>query len=222
LICLVSFFVSANTVQTCLEKNPEDRFQTAHDVKLQLGWIAKSATQSDPPALSASRTRSKFGVTAIAVLALAVIALAVALLTSRPERRVLRTNILPPEGTIFETLYRNGAPALSPDGTHVAFIAQKDGKNVLWLRSLDHLESIPVEGTDDAYYPFWSADGTAVAFFRQGKLWRTDMNAGAPTPICDAPEARGGSWSRGDIIIFTPSYGGPIFQVPAAGGTPRP
>lgn len=210
------------TVQTCLEKNPEDRFQTAHDVKLQLGWIAKSGTQSDPPPLSASRTRSKFGVTVIAVLALAVITSAMALLTSRPQRRVLRTNLLPPEGTIFETLYRNGAPALSPDGTHVAFIAQKDGKNVLWLRSLDHLESTSVEGTDDAYYPFWSADGTAVAFFRQGKLWRTDLNAGAPTPICDAPEARGGSWSRGDIIIFTPSFGGPIFQVPAAGGTPRP
>ena len=210
------------TVQTCLEKNPEDRFQTAHDVKLQLAWVAKSATQSGPPALSASRTRSKFGVTAIAVLALAVIALAVALLTSGPQRRVLRTNLLPPEGTIFETLYRNGAPALSPDGTHVAFIAQKEGKNLLWLRSLDHLESTPVQGTDDAYYPFWSADGTAVAFFRQGKLWRTDLNAGAPTPICDAPEARGGSWGRGDIIIFAPSYGGPVFQVPAAGGTPRP
>jgi len=210
------------TVQTCLEKNPEDRFQTAHDVKLQLGWIAKSATQSGPPALSASRTRSKFGVTAIAVLALAVITLAVALLTSRPQRRVLRTNILPPEGTIFETLYRNSAPALSPDGTHIAFIAQKDGKNVLWLRSLDRVESTPVGGTDDAYYPFWSADGTAVAFFKQGKLWRTDLNAAAPTPICDAPEARGGSWSRDDIIIFTPSFGGPVFQVPATGGTPRP
>ncbi len=209
------------TVRTCLEKNPEDRFQTAHDVKLQLGWIAKSATQSGPPAL-ASKSHTKLGLTAIAVLALGVIALAAALVTARPQPRVLRTNLLPPEGTIFETLYRNGAPALSPDGTHVAFIAQKAGKNVLWLRSLDHLESTPVEGTDDAYYPFWSADGTAVAFFRQGKLWRTDLNAGAPTPICDAPEARGGSWSRGDIIIFAPSFGGPIFQVPAAGGTPQP
>ena len=128
------------TVRTCLEKNPEDRFQTAHDVKLQLGWIAKSATQSGQPALSASRTPGKFGVTAIAVLALAVIALAAALVTARPQRRVLRTNLLPPEGTIFETLYRNGAPSLSPDGTHVAFIAQKAGKNVLWLRSLDHLD----------------------------------------------------------------------------------
>jgi len=210
------------TVQTCLEKNPEDRFQTAHDVKLQLGCIAKSGTQSGSPALHVSSTKTKLVVTAIALLALVVIALTVALATSRPQRRVLRTNLLPPEGTIFETLYRNGAPALSPDGTHVAFIAQKDGKNLLWLRSLDRVESTPVGGTDDAYYPFWSADGAAVAFFKQGKLWRTDLNATAPTPICDAPEARGGSWSHGDVIIFTPSFGGPVFQVSAAGGTPRP
>jgi serine/threonine protein kinase/Tol biopolymer transport system component len=210
------------TVQTCLQKNPEDRFQTAHDVKLQLGWIAKSGTQIGSPALPVAKTKTRRGVTAIALLTLLVIALAVALASSRPQRRVLRTNLLPPDGTIFETLYRSGAPALSPDGTHVAFIAQKDGKNLLWLRSLDRLESTPVGGTDDAYYPFWSPDGTAVAFFKQGKLWRTDLNAGAPTPICDAPEARGGSWSRGDIIIFTPSFGGPVFQVPAAGGTPRP
>jgi len=210
------------TVQTCLEKNPEERFQTAHDVKLQLGWITKSASQSGPPALGASKSRIKLGVTAIAVLALAVIALALALVTSRTQRRVLRTNILPPEGTIFETLYRNGAPALSPDGTHVAFIAQKDGKNVLWLRSLDYLESTPVEGTDDAFFPFWSPDSTAIAFFMRGKLWRTDLNGASPTAICDAPEGRGGSWGRVDIIIFTPSFGGPVFQVPAAGGTPRP
>lgn len=210
------------TVQTCLKKNPEERFQSAHDVNLQLGWVANSESQNGPPALSASKLRTKLGVTVIAVLVLAAIVLTITLLSSAPPRRVLRTNILPPEGTIFETLYRNGAPALSPDGTHLAFIAKKDGKNVLWLRSLDRLESTPVGATDDAYYPFWSPDGTAVAFFRQGKLWRTDLNGASPTAICDAPEARGGSWGRGGIIIFTPSFGGPVFQVPAAGGTARP
>ncbi len=56
----------------------------------------------------------------------------------------------------------------------------------------------------------------------RGKLWRTDLNGASPTAICDAPEGRGGSWGRGDVIIFTPSFGGPVFQVPAGGGTPRP
>ena len=211
-----------DTVRTCLEKNPDDRFQTAHDVKLQLGWIARTPSQTGALALQPLKRRANLWLIASGLLALAVIALAAALLGSAPSRRVLRVNVLPPEGTRFETLYRNGAPALSPDGTHIAFIAQKNGKNSLWLRSLDRLEATPVQGTDDAYFPFWSPDGTALAFFMQGKLWRTNLNGDSPTPICDAAEARGGSWGRGDIIIFAPLFGGPIFQVPAGGGKPKP
>ncbi len=212
-------------IQTCLEKDPDSRFQTAHDVKLQLAWVAKSevAKSGAQPVTSAvAKKGSNVLLAATAVLGIAVIALAALLIVSRQPRRVLRTNILPPEGTIFETLYRNGAPSLSPDGTHLAFIAQKDGKNVLWLRALDQLEATRVDDTDDAYFPFWSPDATAIAFFKQGKLWRTDLSGASPTAICDAPEARGGSWGRGDVIVFAPSFGGPIFQVAAAGGAPRP
>ena len=209
------------TVRSCLEKNPDERIQTAHDVKLQLAWIGISSSQTGAPALPSSKPRPTLWLAAIAVLALAVIALTVALMWSAPARRVLRVNLLPPEGTRFETLYRNGAPALSPDGTHLAFIAQKDGRNSLWLRSFDRLDATPVRGTDDAYFPFWSPDGTAVAFFMQGKLWRTDLNGGSPAPICDAPEARGGSWGSGNVIVFAPSFGGPLVQVPAAGGKPK-
>ena len=209
------------TVRSCLEKNPDERIQTAHDVKLQLAWIRISSSQTGALALPSSKPRPTLWLAAIAVLALAVIALTVALMWSAPARRVLRVNLLPPEGTRFETLYRNGAPALSPDGTHLAFIAQKDGRNSLWLRSFDRLEATPVRGTDDAYFPFWSPDGTAVAFFMQGKLWRTDLNGGSPAPICDAPEARGGSWGSGNVIVFAPSFGGPLVQVPAAGGKPK-
>ena len=210
------------TVQTCLKKNPEERFQSAHDVKLQLGWIAKSESQTGAPALTAAQPGRKLWVAATAVLALALIGLTAALLSPSPARRVLRTNILPPEGTRFETLYRNGAPALSPDGTRIAFIAQKDGKNALWLRPLDGLDATLVRGTDDAFFPFWSPDGASVAFFMQGKMWRTDLNGGLPTAICDAPEGRGGSWGRGDVIVFAPMFGGPLFEVPATGGKSKP
>jgi Tol biopolymer transport system component len=210
------------TVRICLEKNPDDRLQTAHDVKLQLAWIANSGSQTSAPALPSSKPRPKLWLAALALLALAVIALTMAFVSPAPPRRVLRVNLLPPEGTRFETLYRNGAPAISPDGAHIAFIAQKDGKNSLWLRSLDRLDAAPVRGTDDAFYPFWAPDSAAVAFFMQGKLWRTDLNGDSPTPICDAPEARGGSWGSGNVIVFAPSFGGPLFQVPATGGKPKP
>jgi len=210
-------------VQTCLEKNPDNRFQTAHDVKLQLAWIAKTGSQTGPSAVVPGKSnKNTLWLAALAVLALVAIALAAAMFLAREPRRVLRSNILPPEGTLFETLYRNGAPALSPDGTHVAFVGRKDEKNSLWVRSLDKLEASPLRGTEEAFFPFWSPDGSALAFFMHGKLWRMDLNGGSPIAICDAAEGRGGSWGRGNVIVFSPSTVGPIMQVAAAGGTPQP
>jgi eukaryotic-like serine/threonine-protein kinase len=210
-------------VQTCLEKNPDNRFQTAHDTKLQLAWIAKSGSQTGAPAVAASKpTKNVLWLAALAVLGVAALALAAALWPAQPQRRVMRSNLLPPEGTLFETMYRNGPPALSPDGTRVAFVARQDGKSVLWVRSLDKLEASPLRGTEDAFFPFWSPDGTALAFFMRAKLWRVDLNGGSPVAICDAPEGRGGSWGSGGVIVFPPSSWGPIAQVPAEGGTPKP
>jgi TPR repeat protein len=37
-------------VRVCLAKDPDERWQTAHDVKLQLRWIAESGTQPNAPA----------------------------------------------------------------------------------------------------------------------------------------------------------------------------
>jgi len=215
------------TLQTCLEKNPDNRFQTAHDVKLQLAWIAKSGSQVGAPAIvPANRNRRVFGFAVgfavLAILLLAVIALAAAFWSSPRPQRVLRANILPPGGTQFETLYRNGPPALSPDGSRLAFVAQQDGKNFIWVRSLAKLEATPLRDTEEAFFPFWSPDGNSIAFFMHGKLWRLDLNGGSPTAICDAPEGRGGSWGRGDAIVFAPSVAGPASVVSASGGTPKP
>jgi serine/threonine protein kinase len=210
-------------IRTCLEKNPDDRFQTAHDVRLQLAWIGKAGSQTAIPAVEA-KPKPKFNVlwaAALGLLGLGTIALALALWSSKGEPRVLRTNILPPDGAIFETLYRNGPPALSPDGSRVAFIAKKDDKSSLWVRALDKLDSTPLPGTEEAYFPFWSPDGANVAFFMRGKLWREDLAGGSPIAICDAPEARGGTWGKSGVILFAPRIAGPLSQVPATGGTPK-
>ncbi len=209
-------------ITTCLAKNPTDRFQTAHDLKLQLAWIARSGSQSGAPAIRVHRTKAKFWLAGIAALCLAAIALAAVALIGRQPQRILRAAILPPDGTQFETLYRNGAPALSPDGTRVAFVAQQDGRNTIRVRPLDKLEATTLPGTEDAFFPFWSPDGNALAFFMHGKLWRMELNAGSPTAVCEAAEPRGGSWGRGDTIIFASFISGPIMQVPVSGGTPKP
>src|SRR5438132_14069552 len=60
-------------VKTCLAKDPEDRFQTAHDVKLQLQWIAEGGSQAGVPAPVAARRQSRqplaWAVAAVAVVA---------------------------------------------------------------------------------------------------------------------------------------------------------
>ncbi len=209
-------------VQTCLEKNPDSRYQTAHDLKLQLSWISKSGSQTGMSAVRASKGHRNFlWLSALAIVGLAILALAAAFWSARQPRRLLRSNLLPPAGMQFETMYRNGPPALSPDGTRLAFVARQDGKNSIWIRSLDRLEATPLRGTEDAFFPFWSPDGSAVAFFMHGKLWRMNLNGTALVALCDAPEARGGSWGRENTIVLAATTFGPITEVPAVGGTSK-
>src|SRR5262249_54212774 len=182
-------------VRTCLEKNPEERFQTAHDVKLQLVWVAKSGSQAGLPGVPATaRNKSrKFAVLlglAMGLLAIIGLAFATGVWRTQPVRRLTRATLLPPEGTHFAPLYRNGPPALSPDGTRLIFVASREGKTSLWLRSLDSFEATEMAGTEGAYYPFWSPDGHSIAFFARGRLWRVNPTAGAPVTICNAFDAR--------------------------------
>ena len=77
-----------------------------------------------------------------------------------------------------------------------------------------------MEGTEDAFQPFWSADSQSVAFVTRGKLRRVQASGGAPEEICNAPEFYGGAWNREGRIIFGSASG--LFIVPAEGGTPKP
>jgi Tol biopolymer transport system component/predicted Ser/Thr protein kinase len=207
-------------VKGCLAKSPEERFQTAHDVKLQLRWIGENANQPGPA--TAGRIRRDWVVwTAIGVVLLVVVASgARGWWQSRTPRQVIRATLLPPEGTQFALLNRNGPPAFSPDGKRIAFVASRAGKTSLWVRSLDKVDALELPGTTGAFFPFWSPDGNFIGFFGNGKLWRMEANGGPPVTICDAPNGRGATWGPGDVILFAPQIGSPILSVSASGGKP--
>ena len=195
-----------HVVQSCLEKNPEDRIQTAHDVRLQLAWIARSGSTLGAPALPAGGKPKNFlWPLLVAGLSLALLASGIIWWRVTPARLSIRSTLLPPEGTHFALLNRNGPPAISADGTRLAFIVSREGKNSLWLRSLDKLEARELPETEGAFYPFWSPDGRHIGFFANGKLWRMDANGGSRLPIADAPNGRGASWGSRNVIVFTPS-----------------
>jgi eukaryotic-like serine/threonine-protein kinase len=210
------------TVQTCLEKNPDDRFQSAHDVKLQLTWTTKSASQPRTAAVVESKRKASQSliVGIAAVLAIAALGLAARWWRTQPLPRVTRSTLLPPAGAHFAPFYRNGPAALSPDGTRIAFVASRDGKTSIWLRALDKMEASELPGTEGGYFPFWSPDGRSLGFFANGRLWRMDANGGSAVAICNVGESRGATWESGDVMLLAPHSTGPIMRVSAHGGTP--
>ncbi|HEY3191510.1 MAG TPA: protein kinase, partial [Solirubrobacterales bacterium] len=204
-------------VRRCLEKSPENRFQSARDLAFAL-----EATQGSPrPPVPNAKRRIAW---AVAVLAAVTAVITIVFLQRRDpeERRPLRTSILPPENTSFVT-GGQAHPALSPDGRRIAFLARnREGKIWLWVRALSDLAPHPVAETDIFGLPFWAPDGRQLGFSVGGRLKKADLATGAVQDLCDASRQRGATWNRDGIILFSPRTGDVIYRVPASGGSPAP
>ncbi len=206
-------------VKTCLAKDPEDRFQTAHDVGLQLRWIAEGGSQVGLPAPVAQRrkSRERLAWSLAAAAAVAAAALGAGFVRRAPARpRLARFEIATPaEITAID------APRISPDGRRLAFNAtDSSGKSRVWVRPLNALSAQPLAGTEGTTRPFWSPDSRYLGFFADGKLKKIEVSGGPPQKICDAPRGSDGSWSPGGVILYDGTGDDPIYRVPAAGGTP--
>jgi serine/threonine protein kinase len=216
-------------VRTCLAKDPDDRWQTAHDIAVQLRWIQEGGSAIGPtPAIVPGRGR------AIRVLPWIVAVLAAAgvtLLLVRDWRRssvrppITRFSVLAPENTMFTPPgeLSSSQVALSPDGRTLAFVAHAGGgRPLLWVRPLDSLTAVPLPGTEDALHPFWSPDGRSLGFFTPNSLKRVEASGGTPQKLCEAVAGRGGSWSSTGVIVFAHSSPTPLFRVPDTGGEQQP
>jgi len=207
-------------VRSCMAKEREDRIQSAHDVKLQLDWIAEAGSQAGVPAPVVARRRisQKLAWIVAAMAAAAAIAFAIGFVLRAPvPAKPLRVSILPPEQHAFDPM----SIALSPDGTKLAFVATLAGSAPqLWVRPLDSTAAQPLAGTDDAGLPFWSPDSRSLGFFAQGKLRIIDASGGAVQTLADAAQARGGAWGSSGNILYTPNPTLPMLRIAAAGGAP--
>jgi eukaryotic-like serine/threonine-protein kinase len=218
-------------VRTCLAKDPDDRFQSAHDLKLQLQWIAAGGSQVGAPAVVSSRRKKTATVLTAATIAgwliAAVLGVLLLIYAGRltSARQPVHTSIEPPAGFDFFPV-ADGAPAISPDGQQVAFLADKKGATVIagggtiFLLRLATGEAAPVPGAQGAMFPFWSPDGKYLGFFSEGKLKKVPVGGGTVQVLCDAPDGRGGSWNEQGTIIFAPGIAGPLQSVSDGGGTP--
>ena len=207
-------------VKSCLAKDPDERIQTAHDVKLQLKWASDTGSQSGVPAVAApvrSRRWWKFAWALLGALLLILLTVGFGAWWGYSHQAQ-------------PTMYFNAASplaandlALSPDGHRVALVAYSDQANkyMIWTYEVGGRASERVAGTEEASHPFWSPDSRSIAFFAQGKLKTVDAFANRSAQVlCDAVHGRGGAWSPQGVILFTPDIGTGLYRISASGGTP--
>ena len=206
-------------VRTCLAKDPEDRWQSAHDVGGELKWIAEGSQAGVPTRVATrrkSRERLAWALAGLTTILAALFATAYLRRAPRPLPAVRSTLALPEQLILGEL-------AVSPDGTRLAFTASPSGgQPSLFIRPLDGSSAQRLAGADNASFPFWSPDSRFVAFFSDGKLRRVDPSGGAVLAICDAPRGAGGTWNRDGTIVFAPEPTAGLSRVSAAGGAVVP
>ena len=206
-------------VKTCLAKDPEERFQAARDVSLELRWVGEA------PAAFAGKDKFRIPKALVAAIVLSVAALGVligyGLSTLKKDTSQVRAALLLPDDIKLESLGDNaGMPVISPDGRNIVFSAHSaKAARSLWVRPLDQTDTHHLDGTEGASHPFWSPDGKTIGFFRDGKLARIPADGGPVTVVTAAPNSRGGTWLNDDTILFTPDFQASIHKVTATGGT---
>jgi hypothetical protein len=216
-----------HAIHRCLAKDPEERWQAARDLLLELKWVAERGSQADVPPLTARRHRSRERLAWLLAAALMLLlgalgAWSLSRLHEKPDvGRTIHFQFNLPENVNFRVA---DSPILSPDGTAVAFSALAGDGAHIWLRHLDSLSTEMLPGTEGASSPFWSDDGNSIAFFADGKLKRIDLSGGAARILCDNPGApsAAGAWNRDGVILFRPTSFSSLYRISATGGEAEP
>jgi serine/threonine protein kinase len=206
-------------ILACLPKDPSERFQCVHDIKVQLKWAAR---QSSRPKVEEKIQSSRRAIAWIAAFTLAVIvvsALYNVLFRPQPWIRsaTLRALVPLPDNVAL------GGPtpffSISPDGTKLALQARDEsGKGHIYIRPMNSASWQLLVGTEGGFHPFWSPDSRAIAFFTQGKLQRINADGSSLQTLSQAAAGRGGAWNQSGDIIFAPDSSSAIYRVSSAGG----
>ena len=211
-------------VADCLAKEPDERWQSAHDLLRELKWIQEAGAGSAGASVAPRRLRREraaWGAVAIAAAGLGGLSVSLWRDANREPQPKLKSTLLSPAKESFDSL--SGIPALSPDGRLIALVAKGEyGKNRLWVQPLDGQAALALAGTEGATHPFWSADSRNLGFFAEGKLKKIGTAGGSSEILCNASAGRGGAWNHDDVLVFRGQPGEGLSRIAASGGLVTP
>jgi serine/threonine-protein kinase len=217
----------ARVLRRCLERDPRRRLHDIADARLEIEDALGAGTTSVEPH-RATVQRSRQWTISLALMFAVIGAVGGAnviwYLRSSPQsaaRPVARFVVAQPS-TERPGGLMHPVVALSPDGTHLAWVADNHrGSDQLFVRQIDRLGDAPIPKTEGGHTPFFSPDGKWLGFFAEGKLKKVSINGGAPIVLADAPNPHGGAWAADDTIVFAPTSTSVLWQISAAGGSPK-
>ena len=205
-----------HVIKKCLEKEPEARWHSAHDLHDELAWIAVDRSTAPVPASRLWRERAGW----IAAVAVALLGVGLWALGSNwrvaaaEDPREMRLQIVTPSSGSLTGF------AISPDGRALVYQSTTEGRSLLWIRSLDSDTARPLDGTEGASLvaPFWAPEGRSIGFFTTNQLKRLDLDSGLVRVLASAAQPRGGTWSTNGTILFAAGSAESLNAVPAGGG----
>ena len=207
-------------VKMCLAKDPDERWQSAHDVAAELKWIGSTSTETIGPGVKRRRRGAMLRGAGLLAIGLAVGALAAWLATRReetpvrPARFTVTTAPGPPLSLLQNSLM------ITPDGDHIIYRVQTGGTSRLYLRGINSLSAVPIAGSDGAYSTVVSPDGRWIAFTARDMIWKVSREGGTPIKLAENVGGLGLSW-QGDTIVFNKSFSGGLMAMSANGGSER-
>jgi eukaryotic-like serine/threonine-protein kinase len=155
-------------LRRCLEKERTRRLDSAAAARLEIDDALAPSAGTTTPTVASTRRLAFVAVASLTGGALATSLGVWMMMRPSTDRAALemRFAILPPAS---QTLTINGADralALSPDGSHLAYVSDNAaGTTQLMVRALNQLDAVALAGVTGIRSPFVSPDGQWVGFF---------------------------------------------------------
>ena len=205
-------------LRRCLQKDPKQRVRDIGDMRLAFEGAFETTAADTLAATPMQPGKWSSGVGHLIPWAIAAAAIVVAIVQTMPtsvDSGARMTRFSVPLDDSDARDYRH--IAIAPDGSRVVY---GDRLTALYTRELDEFDATPLPGTARARSPFFSPDGQSVGFFLDGELMSMSVRGGDPLPVGAASAPVGAAWGDDGMILFSPAFTGPLWQIPAAGGEP--